>query len=194
MRVISLAALVVTCAVWGTASAADFADTAALTAESAELQRMKLAELRYHLRRRGIDECGDCVEKEHFRQRLRDELAAGTEVSRTHDEAVELAAAGKRKSQKAKAPTPEPTAAPGSQMSEEDIESLRETFAKKQEENDRMREALRKAGIDPSSVKTDADMFGDILKNAGKGAKKGKNGKRARPPPKPTPEEVVEDL
>jgi hypothetical protein len=178
MNVALLVSLALLCA---TALAADFAATEDLAADAPELARMKLAELRYHLRRRGVDECDDCVEKEHFRQRLRAALEEKVEVTRTHEEAL---AAEKPKKAATPAPnvkTPTPTS-----MSDDELEGLRETIMKKQKETEQMREAMRKAGLDPNMVKTDTDMFADILSKAGK------NKKKAAPPKKP--KQTTEEL
>jgi hypothetical protein len=182
----SFALLLAICALAAAADGPIFADTAVLKADSSELARMKMAELRHHLRRLGVDECSDCVEKEHFRQRLTAELAAGTPVTRSAEEAQEAAAAAKKPSTPpAAAPKVEPTT-----LSEADMAGLREMMRKKKGEDDKMKEALRKAGLDPNSIRTDSDMFADIL-NGGKAKNSGANGrkKKAKDAPSSTPAE-----
>ena len=168
------------------AKAAAFADTQSITADG--LRGMSLKELRHHLRQRGAL-CSDCVEKNHFRERLAEMLAmgAGSGDGGVLDEAgmatfeAQLAELEDKKKQRA-APTPAAGA------SGADDAALNEMLKAKMDENQRMKDILRKAGMDTSHVNVDgmggmgdlySEMYRDQAKEAGKKKKKGKNGKKA---------------
>lgn len=181
LRLILIAAIAVSLAV----GAAKFQDTAALKADAPELDRMKLAELRHHLRRLGMDNCDDCVEKDHFRQRLKAALASGAQVQATAEEAE-----AKPRTRHEGTVNRDTGDASTNPIGEDELAGIRDMLRKKKEENDKMKETLRKAGIDPSSIRTEDDQWADILNrgagggvggdSSGSGAGKKKGGGRPK--------------
>ncbi len=145
-------------------AAADDATTAAPPQASLtddEIDRMNLKSLRAELKRRGV-ECGDCLEKEHFRARLRE----------VKDTPVVAEAASQEESKPAAKKEKEP---------EFDLASLREHFRSQRNKNDEMKEKLRKAGVDTTNMKFANDdsafmdaLFADEKKGKGKPRKGGK--------------------
>jgi hypothetical protein len=131
-------------------SAAEFPDTTTITAAS--VKKMNMKELRYHLRRRGTL-CPDCLEKNDFRARLveqmqldgnggvLDEAGARAFEERTAD--LKQAGAGAANAgAKAKA-----KAAGG----DADVANV---LKKKLDENQRMQDILKRAGMDTSHIDT----------------------------------------
>jgi pyruvate/2-oxoglutarate dehydrogenase complex dihydrolipoamide acyltransferase (E2) component len=116
-----------------------------LTVEAVD--KLPLKEIRKELKARGVA-CSDCMEKDHFASKLKEAIV-------------------NKVTPKSKASTPEPTpkAEPPknegatNQMSEEDRQNLLKELRKKRDEQKKMRDALRKAGIDPSTIK--GDGFGN---------------------------------
>ncbi len=173
----------------GTTLAAEYyADTETLTAESEAIDDMKAAEVRFHLRRLDVPaECPECETKAQYRQKLRDALAAGHKVVKDPNEA---------------SPRPPPA-------SKEASEAAYDAIRKKKEENDRIRDALRKAGYDASSFSSPEDKIAEMMEQQRRGgkaggakpAKKGKTAQEAQepakeaPPPPPTePTDIEGDL
>ena len=157
-----------------------YAETESLTADSEAIDSMKMSEVRYHLKRLGIDGCPQCEDKKQFRDKLREALRDGKKV------VVEEAKAGQAPNEK-------------------DTADLYAAMRKKKEENDRIREALRKAGYASDAFQTPEDKLADILggrvpptanKASGNNAKKTKKPKKAEAPAPEPPkaEEVTEDL
>ena len=171
------------------------------------VRTFSLKQIRFELKRRHIL-CDGCMEKEHFLNKLLDSLDAPVDKT-----ILTMEDAGSPNFQKSKKPSPKkssdkdgeeaasvPEGGAGSsdkpKPADVDMEGLYESIMKKKKENDKLKETLRKAGIDPSHVGTGpggSDGFGGEAfekwakqyekKRGGKGGQKAE--KKKAPPPTP---------
>ena len=145
----------------------------AVTAE--DVESMTLKELRTQLRMRNLV-CATCVEKYHFVDFLKEHLAESPVVvdrSTVEDEQQQK----KKKREKVRKPNPQtPDGAKeppkkGARPPQEgniDLEELKKELRKKRNENIRLREAMKKAGLDTSKMKDDTDGLDAFLNERGK--------------------------
>lgn len=130
-----------------------------------DVARMSLKDIRAALKARRVS-CDDCVEKEHFRAKLVEVLAAAPPVEE----------APQPPTQEDSAPAADEPAATKKPSDDEKLdpelmEQLRSAYRKKKNDKDDIMAKLRKAGInahtfDPNDMDSLSDMIGGKRKNA----------------------------
>lgn len=136
----------------------------------AQVDKLSLKELKTELSRRGITDFSDCLEKEHFRAKLKAALAdpsvviaASAEQEQSleqlnnkppaagdeHDSADKSRASGASNTKRA-------SSSSGDGVGDFDVEMVKRTFRKQREEQREMKKKLEAAGVDTRGIK-----FGD---------------------------------